>query len=153
MELRHVVNKSCSCPRICTIFPSALTWSATVLMTVLMAPPVKPLFTNTTVSLPPPPVPSASASDLTGVPGLPIPYTEGGMKRLRAYAKNPVKMTGRRKHRRGVEKACRNRTIRIVLYTSVHVWRRKSIAALSIRLSATSLLGPSSSMGNHRRFS
>ena len=37
-------------------------------------------------------------------------------------------MTGKRKHRRGVEKACRNRTIVMFLTVKVHACLRNSIA-------------------------
>lgn len=127
-EVGHAVKRSRSPARSSATFPSALMSCATRFMTLSISPPAKPLLTSAILFLAPPAAWRALAKDRTGW-GVPTPKTEGGMKRLRTKARKPVKIMGRRKQRSGVEKACRKSTIRIFFFTSVHVWRKKSIAS------------------------
>lgn len=116
-----------------------------------MSPPVCPLFTKTTLSRPPVAAARALGKERMGV-GLPMPYSEGGMKKFFAYVmKNichsqrrlepearyqPTKIMGAQKARTLVKNHCRHATMSSVFFVRIHVWLRIAMVCVVAHLGA-----------------
>ena len=118
----HSDESSASWLRVIICLPESRRGAATSFMTCSISPPVKPPLTKTSLSLPPDTRSRALARLRTGV-GSPIPYTEGGMKRNRAYERKPMKIHGRRKARIGVDNQWRTSATKRFLTVKVQIWR------------------------------